>query len=146
MTVDRIGRLCRRLLPAGFEQVSAQAPAIQAFLDSNLPPPLAGNVSVLRVDERELVVAAYSPAIANFLRLHSAEIRQQLREGLGLERVLTVRSVPASMLRVTAPGSVPRPRPVGEESIAAIERSAEWIEDEALRDALRALAETLRQE
>ena len=146
MTAGRIDRLCRGLLPPNYERVSAQAPAIQDFLDRNLPPPLAGNVTVLTVDDRQLVIAAHSPAIANFLRLHVAEIGQQLRETLGLEQALQVRTVPASLLRVSTPGRVSQPRQVGEESIAAIERSAEWIEDEALGDALRSLARSLRKE
>lgn len=148
MSTTRLGKLCRAVLPANYERVVRDIPAVERFLDENLPPTLRRNLTLLTLDQAELVIGAHSPAVANYLRLHLAELGQQLRESLQLERAIRIRTVPPSLLRVDGkPAAHKRvPLPVAEDTVGAIERSADWIEDESLRGALRDLADALKSE
>ncbi len=147
MSGGKIGSLCESVLPAGFGRVKRLGARIQQFLEQNLPEPLNRTVTLLTVDDDEIVIAASTPVVANYLRLHQAELQQQLREGLGLEQALRFRSLPDSLLRTEH--AEPRrraPRQVSDESIAALERNAQWIEDEDLRASLLELAQSLKRE
>ncbi len=146
MSGGRIGRLCEAVLPAGFDRVRGLGARIQRFLDENLPDPLNRAVTVLYVDDDEIVIAASTPVVANYLRLHQVELQQQLREGLQLERRLRFRSLPDSLLEPGQDEPRRAPRQVSDESIAALERNARWIEDEELRASLLELAQSLKRE
>ena len=143
MSLDRIDKLCRSMLPPGFEEVKRRLPAIQRFLEQNLPEPVNRSVTLLTIDRDEVVIAASTPLVANYLRLHTREIQQQLREAFGLEQRLRFRSLPASLLKPPPGESVPRPRAVDVRSIEALRKNAQWIEDENLRKALLSLANSL---
>ena len=138
-----ISRLCQSVLPPGFDEARRQLPEIQAFLDSNLPDTVTGSVTALSVDAEQIVIAASTPAVTNYLRLHSAEIQQQLSETLQLQQALRFRSIPDAMMRPRATVKLQAPRQVSTESVDAIRRNAQWIEDEALRQALLSLADGL---
>ena len=146
MSGGRIGPLCESLLPAGYDRVSKLGSRIQQFLRGNLPEPLNRTVTLLTVDDDEIVIAANTPVVANYLRLHQGELQQQLRESLGLGQRLRFRSLPQSMLRVDRPVAKRAPRRVSEQSIEALERNASWIEDEDLRRALLELAQSLKRD
>ncbi len=145
MGTKRISGLCRSVLPPEFEQVRQRIPAIQRFLEENLPEPLNRSVTLLTLNRDEIVIAANSPPIANYLRLHGAEIRQQLRETLGLEQRLRFRSVPDSLLQIDRPVRERKPQPASAGSIDALERNAQWIDDDELRAAMLSLAESLKE-
>ncbi len=146
MARRKLDDLCRAMLPPGYDRMCRYGPGIQRFLDENLPPPANGHATLLKIDDSEIVIAAPSPPVANFLRLHAGEIRQQLRETFGLEQAVRFRTVPDALLRVEPPGDrrVPRPASVG--SADAIERNARHIDDEGLRESLLALARSLKTE
>ena len=145
MAASKIGRLCQSILPAEFEQVKRQLPDIQSFLEQNLPEPVNQAVTLLTLNRDEIVIAANSPLVANYLRLHGKEIQQQLRETFKLEQSLKFRTIPDSMLELNLPaGSARKPGQVSPESIEALQRSAQWIEDDDLRAALLSLARTLK--
>jgi hypothetical protein len=145
MVSKQISRLCRSVLPPGFEQVTRLGPDIQRFLEQNLPDTVNQSVTLLTINQDEIVVAANSPMVANYLRLHSREIEQQLRETFKLEQALKFRTIPDSLLKLE--DNEPRrqtPGQVSAESIEAIRRNAEWIEDEELKAAMLSLAESLK--
>lgn len=144
MARRRLDELCRAVLPPGYEQMRRYAPGIQRFLEENLPPPANRCAALLKLDDNEIVIGASSPAVASYLRMHAAEIRQQLRETFGLEQPLRFRTVPDTLLRVDPPGGRRQPRRASPQSADAIERSASHIDDEDLREALLALARSLR--
>lgn len=144
MSSSNIGRLCQSVLPAEFEQVKRQLPRVQRFLEQNLPEPVNQAVTLLTLNRDEIVIAANSPLVANYLRLHSAEIQQQLRETFGLEQPLRFRTIPDSMLKLGSPGVLPKPGQVTAEAIEALQRNAQWIEDDELRAAILSLAESLK--
>ena len=141
-----LASLCRAMLPPGFEQASRQLPKIQAFLDTNLPEPVRGQVTLLSVTEGQIVIAASTPVIANYLRLHSTEIEQQLRETFRLEQPIRFRSMPDALLSSRKPVGKSLPREVGPEAVDAIKRNAQWIDDESLREAFLSLADSLEKD
>jgi len=144
MGSKEIAGLCRSVLPPEFEQVARLGPKIQRFLEQNLPTEVNQAVTLLTVNQQEIVIAANTPMVANYLRLHSREIAQQLRETFNLEQALKFRTVPDSLLKLDKNDHLRPPRQVSDESIDAIRRNAEWIEDEDLKAALLSLAESLK--
>ena len=144
MGSKQISRLCRTVLPPEFEQVTRLGPGIQRFLEQNLPATVNQSVTLLTINQDEIVVAANSPMVANYLRLHSREIEQQLRETFKLEQALKFRTIPDSLLKLDNNEYRRQPGQVSAESIEAIRRSAEWIEDEELKAAMLSLAESLK--
>ena len=144
MGTKQISRLCQSVLPPGFEQVTRLGPGIQRFLEQNLPATVNQSVTLLTINQDEIVVAANSPMVANYLRLHSREIEQQLRETFKLEQALKFRTIPDSLLKLDNNENLRQPGQVSTESIEAITRNAEWIEDEELKAAMLSLAESLK--
>lgn len=144
MARRKLDELCRAVLPPGYARVQRYTAGIQRFLEENLPPPVNRCVTLLTIDDDEIVIAANSPPVASYLRLHGNEIRQQLRETFGLEQAVRFRSVPESLLRVEPPGERRVPRRVSARSAEAIERNASSIDDEGLREALLSLARSMK--
>ena len=138
-----ISRLCQSVLPPGFEQVKRQLPQIQAFLEENLPETVQHSVTVLTVNAEEVIIAANTPMVANYLRLHSAEIQQQLRETFQLEQPVKFRTIPDALFHARKQEKLPAPRVVNSEAVRAIKRNAQCIEDETLRAAMLSLADSL---
>jgi len=146
MGVNKIGRFCQSVLPADFEQVKRLVPEIQQFLEENLPEPVNRSVTVLTVNRDEIVIAANSPLVANYLRLHAKEIQQQLKETFQFEQSLKFRSIPDSLIKPEKHEHLRQPEAVSTESIAALKRSVQWVEDEELKAALLSLADSLKQD
>jgi len=144
MGSSKISRLCQSVLPAEFEQVRRQAPGLQHFLEENLPEAVQQSVTVLTINQDEIVIAANTPMVANYLRLHSRELQQQLRETFNFEQTLKFRTVPDSLLKIEQHEYLRPPRQVTAESVEAIKRNAQWIEDEDLKAAMLSLAESLK--
>ena len=138
-----ISRLCQAVLPPGFEQARRQLPQIQNFLEENLPQAVRQSVTLLSVTEENIVIAANTPMVTNYLRLHAVEIQQQLRETFQLEQQLKFRTIPDAMFQRRQQRSPLPPRAVSSEAVAAIRLNAQWIEDEDLRAAMLALADSL---
>ncbi len=147
MARQDIAGLCRAVLPPEFERLKQQIPEIQKFLEQNLPESVRGCVTLLTLNDDEIVIAANTPMVANFLRLHGAEIGQQLRETFNLEQSLKFRTIPDALLQTGGRDQLPQPVPraVSGEAVNAIERNAQWIEDEELRAAMLSLAKCLRE-
>lgn len=143
MASTKISRLCRSVLPPEFEEINRQLPAVQQFLEQNLPEEVSQCVTLLTINQDEIVIAANTPMVANYLRLHSREIQQQLRETFNLEQVLKFRSIPDAMLKLEKNEYLRQPGQVSPEAIAAIKLNAQWIEDADLQAALLSLAESL---
>jgi len=144
MTTKTIAQWSKSLLPDNFKQVSNQTLVIQQFLMEHLPEPINQQVSVINFSAEEIVVAASSPQVANYLRLYVAEIQQQIQETFQLSQTLKICTVPESMLKIECPPGSDKPSKVSRETVAAISRNAGWIEDENLKQSLESLANTLR--
>ena len=138
-----LSRLCQSVLPPEFERLKQQLPRLQEFLDTNLPDAVQGCVTVLSLNEEEIVIAANTPMVANYLRLHSAEIQQQLRESFQMQQTVRFRTIPDALLKPRKREPLPAARAVSAEAVDSIKRNAQWIEDATLRDALLSLADSL---
>jgi hypothetical protein len=101
--------------------------------------------TLLNINQHEIVIGATTPLVTNYLRLHSREIEQQLRETFGFEQKLKFRTVPESLLKLDRKEIKPRlPQTPSADSIDALERNAQWIEDGELKAALLSLAASLK--
>ncbi len=144
MSTKTLGQWSKSVLPDNFEQVNRQMLVIQQFLTEHLPEPINQQVSVINFSDKEIVIAAANPQVANYLRLYVAEVQQQIQETFQLSQKLKIRSVPESLLKIDHPTSSSKPSKVSSETVAAIDRSASWIEDENLKQSLKSLANTLK--
>ena len=143
MTQHRLNKLCHAVLPSEFARIRRESPVVQSFLEKNLPDSVSQCVTLLTLNQDEIVIAASSPAVAGYLRMHSREIEQQLQEVSGFQQQLRICTVPAELLRVNKPEGRPEPKIPGADSVAAIRRNANWIDDENLRETMIALADSL---
>lgn len=143
MTTKTLAQWSKSVLPDNFKQLSKQTLVIQQFLMENLPEPVNQQVSVINFSAEEIVVAASSPQVANYLRLYIAEIQQQIQETFQLSQRLTIRTSPDSLLKIEHPPDPGKPSKVSSKTIENISRSAGWIEDDNLKQSLESLADTL---
>lgn len=144
MSTKTLGQWSKSVLPDNFEQVNRQMLVIQQFLTEHLPEPINHQVSVINFSAEEIVVAASNPQVANYLRLYVVEVQQQIQETFQLSQKLKIRSVPESLLKIDHPTRSSKPSKVSSETVAAIDRSASWIDDENLKQSLKSLANTLK--
>jgi len=144
MGTKTLAQLSKSVLPNNYEQVNRQTQEIQQFLIKHLPEPINQQVTVINFSPVEIVVAAANPQVANYLRLYVAEIQQQIHETFQLKQKLKIRSVPESLVKIGCPASPGKPSKVSRDTVAAIDRSAGWIEDENLKQSLKSLAKTLK--
>ncbi len=144
MTTKTLAQWSKLVLPDNFKQVSKQTLVIQQFLMEHLPEPVNQQVSVINFSSKEIVVAASSPQVANYLRLYVAEIQQQIQETFQLSQKLTIRTIPDSLLKIERSPDLGKPTKVSNQTVENISRSAGWIEDENLKQSLESLANTLK--
>ena len=145
MTAKNLKQWCNSVLPANFDRVRNDISKIQQFLIENVPEPANRQLRVMNITQDEIVVAVANPQIANYLRLHASEIEQQILETLSLNRKIKFRSMPDSIFEVETHASRNKTTPVLPETVDAIGRSANWIEDEKLKKTLQSLVQTLKQ-
>lgn len=146
MTTKTLAQWSKSVLPDNFKQVSNQTLVIQQFLMEHLPEHVNQQVSVINFSSEEIVVAASSPQVANYLRLYVAEIQQQIQETFQVTQTLKICTVPESLLKIECPPLSGKPSKVSNETVENISRSADWIEDENLKQSLESLANTLKGE
>lgn len=135
---------CQSALPPNFQSIKGLTEKYQTFLAQQLPEDIVDSVQVINVDHGEVVIAAASGQIANFLRLHARELTQQFHETFGGNRKLLIKAMPASLLQVELSRRVVKPQSVSADTIDSIESNAKWVEDEKLKKALESLAARLK--
>ena len=145
MTTKSLKNWCHSVLPANFRQVTSKTSELQQFLREHLPEPVNQQVSVINSSQDEVVVAVSDPQVANFLRLYSAEIQQQMRETFHSRQVLKIRTLPGSMLEVGNRPGAKKPLRQTAETVRQFQHSANSVEDEHLRQILKSLAESMKE-
>ena len=144
MTNKTVNKWCQAALPANFDRVSKETAAIQQFLRKQLPDPMSQQVSVVNLTSEAIVIGVSDPQISNYLRLYIAEIQQQIQETFSLKQVLKIKTIPSSVLKSDyALPTARTPRKVKPETVQTLQRGADWIEDEGLKQALKSLAVSL---
>lgn len=144
MANKTVNKWCQAALPDNFDRVSKDTAAIQQFLRKQLPDPMNQQVTVVNITTEAIVIAVSDPQIANYLRLYIAEIQQQIQETFSLKQVLKIKTIPSSVLKsdhVLPAAKIPLK--VKPETVQTLQRGADWIEDEGLKQALKSLAVSL---
>lgn len=144
MTNKRLLHWCQSILPPNYQAVRGLTDKYQKFLSEQLTREIATTVRVINVNMDEIVIAAASSQVASYLRLHATELRQQFRETFGGDRKIIIKSMPESLINIDPQRSTIKPRPVSDESVDTIEKNADWVEDETLKNALKSLARSLK--
>ncbi len=139
-----VGSLFAGLLPADFARQRVLIEQYRQFFAGFESDPALQSVEVLHVGEQTLSLAVPSPAHSAYLRQHARELEQAIREQFGQSLKLRISVDPALMTPQRPEPRMPPARPVGDEALARIERSAELVEDEELGAALKNLAATLK--
>jgi len=140
-----LARWCKNLLPKDYKRRSGEIAAVQQFLSDTLPSPANEQVLVLNVTEQEVVVAVPSAQMTNYLRLYSAEIKQQINESFNNQCSLIFKTMPTAVFDVGRSQSKVSSKTYSHETVKGIENQADWIDDPALQKALKSLARHLPQ-
>ena len=144
MARKSVDKWCQAALPVNFERVSSDTYAIQQFLNKQLPEPMNQQVRVVNVTSETIVIAVTDPQIANYLRLYIVEIQQQIQETFNLKQTIKIKTMPGSVLHTDYILFVAKkPLKVAPETAQTLQRGADWIEDEGLKQALKSLAVSL---
>jgi len=146
MSRKPLDQWCKSILPDNFSQVSTQTNAIQKFLREHLPEPINQQVSAINCNDEEIIIAAADPQVANYLRLYVAEVQQQIHETLGMTQRLKIQAMPESILTVGSRPPSSKPGRVSQQTVEAITRNANSVEDEALKKNLLSLASHLKKD
>ncbi|MFT5505106.1 MAG: hypothetical protein ACI845_003047 [Gammaproteobacteria bacterium] len=139
-----IKQLCRNLLPENYHQIIGEVGRIQAFIEEVLPDDIKSNVDVINANDNQVVIAADSAQIANYLNLYRQELEQQIRETFGSQQNLIIKTLPGEVRRPATRPEVPKPNKLSSETADQVDKGADWIEHDGLRESLKALAKTLR--
>jgi hypothetical protein len=145
MANKKANQWCQVALPDNFMRVSKGTAQIQQFLRQQLPEPMNQQVTVVNLTTELIVIAVADPQISNYLRLYMAEIQQQIQETFNLKQSLKIKTIPNSVLKsnhVLPAAKIPLK--VKPETVQALKRGADWIEDEGLKKALQSLASSLK--
>ena len=143
MSKGDIKSFCRSVLPQDFDQVSRVTGRCQKTLQSSLPDGVGNMVQVLTVHSNVVSVAANSPVVANYLRLHIDSLQKTLSSVVGPAVKIEIKTRPASLSQVALPDKPRQPKSVSPSTASRLSSSAESIEDDALRAAMQSLAKTL---
>jgi hypothetical protein len=145
MANKKVNKWCQAALPDNFDRVRKETAAIQQFLRKQLPDAMSQQVSVVNLTTDTLVIAVSDPQISNYLRLYIAEIQQQIQETFSLKQILKIKTLPSSVLKAEHVLPAPKiPSKVKPETVQKLQRGADWIEDEGLKQALKSLAGSLK--
>ena len=144
MSNKRLFSWCQSILPANYHQIKDSTAKIQRFFEEHLPESISQRIQVINTTEAEIVVAVDDSAITNYLRLHKRELQQQLSETLNNRKILKFQTMPEGILDPVIRGNFRPPIHASGETVESIKRSAQWVEDDALKKALLSLAERLK--
>ncbi len=139
-----MGSLFGKLLPKDFKQKSATINQYQHFFQSQTSDAVYQMVDVLNVTQDCLTVSVPSPALLNYLRLHSQQIRDLISEQFGHYPQLKIKVIPETP---DPDGSGKDLKPARHFSPAVCDqiiKSAGGLQDEELREAMISLANTIK--
>ncbi len=144
MTNKRLSSWFQSILPTNYRQIKNQTSKYQLFLNEQLPDSINSSVWVINAGTEEIVIAAGSAQVTNYLRLHARELQQQFDETFTGGQKLNFKTMPESLLQVDQRPPARKPDRVSNEAIKSIRKNAQWIEDENLKQALESLARQLK--
>ncbi len=146
MSNKRLSNWLQSVLPNNYRQIKGQTSKYQLFLSEQLPDSITASVQVINVSTEEIVIAAGSAQVTNYLRLHARELQQQFDETFKSHQKLRFKTMPASLLQIDQRPPARKPAQVSAEAIKGISNNARWIEDDNLKQALESLARQLKKQ
>jgi hypothetical protein len=141
----KISSLFGKLLPENYRQKNAAISQYQHFFNEQTGDAVFQMVEVTNVTDHQLVLAVPSPALVNYLRLHSQQIKSQLAGLFGQTLDIKIIAQPGSMERQPEINKQHKLKHFPNSVCAQIEKSASTLEDDELRRAMIALARTIKQ-
>lgn len=144
MSNKHLSSWCQSILPSNYRQIKSQTAKYQQFLLEQLPDSVANSIQVINANTEEIVIAVSSASVANYLRLHVRELQQQIHETFNTSQKLSFKTMPESLLQIEQRPAIRKPQSVSSEAIESINNNAQWIEDENLKQALKSLAQQLK--
>lgn len=139
----RLAALFKGLLPENFQQQRALIQQYQYFFQAQESDVVFQMVTVVNVTDRYLHVSVPNPALANYLRLHSQQIQQQIQHDFGLGLELKISARPENMHNSEHQQKLPPARHFSKTVCDQIKHSADSLEDDALKAALKSLSKTI---
>jgi len=142
-----VSELFKQHLPQDFSRKRAQIEQFQAFFATRDSDAVFQMVTVNNVTASELSLTLPSAALASYLRLHAEQLRQQIREMFGVELSIKISTRPD--VQSAAHDGNRKKRLAADISSASCDQmtsSAEFVDDERLRNALKSLSKTLAKE
>lgn len=141
-----VSRLFGKLLPDNFRQKSATIQQYQQFFKSQTSDAVYQMVQVMNVTDDAITLAVPSSALVNYLRLHSAEIRNQILEQFHKSLELKVIADPTSMSPADEKSPLKPAKHFSQSVCDQLKKSAASVDDDELRSALESLSKTIREE
>ncbi len=132
------------ILPQDFRHKQAEIGHYQQFFQSLSSDPVYQSVRVLNVSNDEISLALPSPALANYLRLHSVEIRQLLIDQFGHDLKLRIQARPVDTAYPRSASRLPPAEHFPAKVCDQVRASAAGLEDEDLKQALLSLADRMQ--
>ena len=135
--------LFRRLLPENFLQKRALIQHYQQFFESQASDAVFQMVTVVNVTEQYLHVSLPNPTLASYFRLHGEQVKQLIRDQFGVELQIkiSVRPEVESEAGLSSLSTLPH---FSASVCEQINNSADAVEDDELKQALKSLSRTLR--
>ena len=140
----RLSSLFNKALPENFRSRGAEIQHYQAFFESRSGDAVFQMVRVMNVTEDTLSLSVPSPALVNYLRLHTQEIRQQITEQFGKQLELKIVASPDSGSEESSSIKLKPARHFDQQVCDRLQRSAAGVDDDNLRQALIALSKSIR--
>ena len=142
-SLQPVQAIYKRLLPQDFVAKRALIRQYQQFFADCKTDAVFQMVEVLNVTEDYLHVSLPNPPLANYFRLHGAEVRQQIREQFNRDLQIKISVQPQG----GGQGAEQQHRPLAHYDQAVTEqisKSADALDDDELKAALKSLSQTLQ--
>ena len=137
-----VASIFNKLLPPDYAKKRAELDQLQQFFTAQESDAVFAMVSVVNITEQYLHVSLPNATLSAYLRLHSAQISQTLRENFNIDVELKISTRPEAPEQQAVPKLKAR-ADFTDESRLKMQRSAQYIEDDELKAALNSLSETL---
>ncbi len=139
----QVAKLFKSLLPEGYAQKRAEIQQFQHFFESQQSDAVFQMVQVTNVTDQQLSVSLPNAALSSYLRLHSEQIHQLIKENFAVDLILNISTRP-DLLNQHEPEVKQDWLPeISKSSCDQITHAADFVEDEALKEALKSLSKTL---
>ena len=139
-----VSELFKRHLPQGFSRKRAQIEQFQAFFATRDSDAVFQMVTVNNVTATELSLTLPGAALASYLRLHAEQLREEILEMFGVELSIKISTRPDAQ---SAAHDANRKKllaaDISSASCDQMTSSADFVDDERLKNALKSLSRTL---